>query len=166
MSKLAAFFFLAVFAPMAHAAPVKTDAGLVRGVSQDGVTAYKGIPFAAPPVGELRWREPQPVTPWAGVRQADRFSPECMQTGAYPSDAPPEPMSEDCLYLNVWQPAAQTAPLPVMIWIYGGGLDNGSGSIPLYAGDVLARQGVIVVTFNYRLGVFGFLAHPALSQES
>ena len=154
------------FAQAAAAAPVKTDSGLVEGISADGMTVYKGIPFAAPPVGDLRWRDPQPVTPWAGVKQADHFSPECMQTGAYPPEAPAEPMSEDCLYLNVWRPAAGAAPLPVMVWIYGGGLDNGSGAEPLYAGDALAKRGVIVVTFNYRLGVFGFLAHPDLTHES
>jgi para-nitrobenzyl esterase len=90
-----------------------------------------------------------------------------MQPGAYPDDAPPEPMSEDCLYLNIWAPAgAHDEPLPVMVWIYGGGLLNGSASTPLYAGDALARRGVIVVTFNYRLGALGFLAHPELSRES
>lgn len=154
-------------AQAAAAAPVRTDAGLVEGTAQDGVTVYKGIPYAAPPVGDLRWRDTQPVTPWSGVKQADHFSPECMQTGAYPADAPPEPMSEDCLYLNIWRPLdAATAPLPVMVWIYGGGVDNGSGAVPLYAGDELAKHGVIVVTFNYRLGVFGFLAHPELTRES
>ena len=149
------------------AAPIKTEAGLVESVSRDGVTVYKGIPYAAPPVGDLRWRDPQPVTPWPGVKQADHFSPECMQMGAYPPDAPAEPMSEDCLYLNLWKPdTPDNGKLPVMVWIYGGALQNGSGSVPLYAGDVLAKHGVVVVTFNYRLGVFGFLAHPELSQES
>lgn len=153
-------------AQAAAAAPVRTEAGLVDGSTQDGVMVYKGIPYAAPPIGDLRWRDAQPATPWSGVRQADRFSPECMQTGAYPPDAPPETMSEDCLYLNIWRPLDTKAPLPVMVWIYGGALDNGSGSVPLYAGDVLAKHGVIVVTFNYRLGVFGFLAHPELTRES
>jgi para-nitrobenzyl esterase len=157
---------LSGFTQAMAAAPVHTDAGLVEGTSQDGVVVYKGIPFAAPPVGDLRWRDAQPVTPWPGVRQADHYSPECMQTGSYPLDAPPEPMSEDCLYLNIWRPLDAAAPLPVMVWIYGGGVDNGSGSVPLYAGDMLAKHGVIVVTFNYRLGVFGFLAHPELSRES
>ncbi len=152
----------------AAAAPVATDSGLVDGVEEDGVTVFKGLPYAAPPVGALRWRAPEPPASWSGVRNADRFSPICPQTGAYPEDSPPEPMSEDCLYLNIWAPADAhaDAPLPVMVWIYGGGLLNGSGSNPLYAGDALTRRGVIVVTFNYRLGALGFLAHPELSAES
>lgn len=158
---------IAVLAPIASAEPIRIAAGLVEGVEEDGVLVFKGIPFAAPPVGPLRWRAPAPPAAWTGVRNADQFSPICVQTGAYPDDAPPEPMSEDCLYLNIWAPAgAHDAPLPVMVWIYGGGLVNGSASTPLYAGEALARRGVIVVTFNYRLGAFGFLAHPELSRES
>lgn len=146
---------------------VKTDRGLVQGVQQGGLTVYKRLPFAASPVGKLRWRAPQPVQAWPGVKLLDHFAPRCMQRGMYPANAPAEPMSEDCLYLNLWVPPHTTSgKLPVMVWIYGGGLDNGSGSTPLYSGDVLAHQGVIVVTFNYRLGVFGFLAHPQLAQES
>jgi len=167
MSRLVVSLLLLIFAPSLLAAPVKTDAGLVEGVSQDGLLIYKGIPYAAPPLGDLRWRDPQPAATWSGVRKADRFSPTCMQTGSYPPDSPAEPVSEDCLYLNVWRPAVPAdTKLPVMVWIYGGGLENGSASTPLYAGDVLARQGVIVVTFNYRLGVFGFLALPQLTAES
>lgn len=146
---------------------VMTDRGLVQGVEDGNLMVYKGLPFAAPPTGKLRWRAPQPVHAWQGVKLLDRFAPRCMQRGMYPENAPAEPMSEDCLYLNLWVPAHVAGEkLPVMVWIYGGGLDNGSGSTPLYAGDVLARQGVIVVTFNYRLGVFGFLAYPQLAQES
>lgn len=150
------------------AAPVVTiDSGAVQGVEEDGLTVYKGLPFAAPPVGALRWRRPQPVIPWRAVKALDHFGPDCMQKGMYPPDAPAGPTSEDCLYLNLWVPPhASGEKLPVMVWIYGGGLDNGSSSIPLYHGDVLARRGVIVVTFNYRLGVFGFLALPGLAQES
>lgn len=150
------------------AATIATDAGAVTGTRDGSVTVYKGIPFASPPVGALRWRAPQPPAQWSGVRLADRFSPICMQRGAYPVDAPPEPMSEDCLYLNVWAPAGVNAgdKLPVMVWIHGGGLRNGSASTPLYAGSELARRGVIVVTANYRLGAFGFLAHPELTRES
>jgi para-nitrobenzyl esterase len=152
----------------ADAAPVATESGAVEGVRAADVTVYKGIPFAAAPVGPLRWRPPAPPTPWTGVRIADRFSPTCMQPGAYPADAPAEPMSEDCLYLNLWAPAGATpdAKLPVMVWIHGGGFLNGSASTPLYAGDELARRGVIVVTANYRLGALGFLAHPELTRES
>lgn len=168
------FSFLATLASAvlllspAQAAPVAVDAGMIEGVPTGDVTVYKGIPFAAPPVGPLRWRPPAPVAPWRGVRRADRFSPICMQKGSYPEDAPPEPMSEDCLTLNVWAPtgAAPGAKLPVMVWIYGGGLVNGTASTPLYAGDELARRGVIVATANYRLGALGFLAHPDLSRES
>jgi para-nitrobenzyl esterase len=149
------------------AAPIETEAGLVEGVEESGALVFKGIPFAAPPVGELRWRPPQAPASWEGVRNADKFSPICLQEGAYPEDSPPEPMSEDCLYLNVWlPPGVHDAPVPVMVWIYGGGLLNGSASTPLYAGDALARRGVIVVTANYRLGALGFLAHPDLTRES
>ncbi len=157
----------ALLTPLASAQPVQTVSGLVEGAEEDGVLRFSGIPFAAPPIGPLRWRAPAPPTPWQGIRNANNFSPICIQPGAYPDDAPPEPMSEDCLYLNIWAPAgAHDAPLPVMVWIYGGGLQNGTASTPLYAGDALAHHGVIVVTFNYRLGAFGFLAHPELSRES
>lgn len=153
--------------PNAVAGPIATQGGQLEGVEENGALVFKGIPFAAPPVGSLRWRAPEPPVAWAGVRKADRFSPTCMQKGAYPEDSPPEPMSEDCLYLNVWAPlGARESPLPVMVWIHGGGLVNGSGSTPLYAGDVLSRRGVIVVTLNYRLGALGFLAHPDLTRES
>lgn len=170
---LGATAFIACLAPQRSAAsapepPVVTiDSGAVKGIEKDGLTIYKGLPFAAPPVGALRWRAPQPVTPWRGTKVLDHFGPDCMQEGMYPPDAPAGPTSEDCLYLNLWVPPhASGEKLPVMAWIYGGGLDNGSGSIPLYHGDVLARRGVIVVTFNYRLGVFGFLALPGLAEES
>ncbi|MFL6604823.1 MAG: carboxylesterase/lipase family protein [Steroidobacteraceae bacterium] len=147
--------------------PTKTESGMVDGVRNDGLFVYRGIPFAAPPLDELRWRSPQPAVIWSGTRKADRFSPVCMQTGSYPPDTPAEPTSEDCLYLNIWTPVeGSTESLPVMVWIYGGGLANGSASTPLYAGDRLARKGVVVVTFNYRIGALGFLAHPDLSREA
>lgn len=138
---------------------------MLQGVAADGISVFRGIPFAAPPLAELRWRAPEPPASWSGVRKADTFSPVCMQQGMYPEDAPAERASEDCLYLNVWSPRG-ARKLPVMVWIYGGALRNGSASTPLYAGDRLAHHGVIVVTFNYRLGVFGFLAHPELTRES
>ncbi|WP_266183257.1 carboxylesterase/lipase family protein [Dyella humicola] len=160
------FVFL-ILATGARANPVRIDTGLIEGVLENGVFIYKGIPFAQPPVGELRWRAPLRALPWQGVREANQFSPACMQNGTYPPDAPTEATSEDCLYLNVWRPAdGGDEKLPVMVWIYGGGLENGSASIPLYAGDKLAQKGVIVVTLNYRLGVFGFLAHPELTREA
>lgn len=148
-------------------AAIPTDSGLVEGVQESGNEVFKGVPFAAPPIGPLRWRAPQEPVAWSGVRSADRFAPICMQHGSYPEDAPSEPMSEDCLYLNIWVPPHATGDkLAVMVWTYGGGLMNGSASTPLYAGDKLASKGVIVVTANYRLGVLGFLAHPELSRES
>lgn len=157
----------ALLSPAAWAVTVSTEGGLVEGAKENSALVFKGIPFAAPPIGPLRWRPPAPAAPWQGVRSVDRFSPICMQPGAYPDDAPPEPMSEDCLYLNVWTPAGpHDGPLPVMFWIHGGGLLNGTASTPLYAGDALTRRDVIVVTANYRLGGFGFLAHPDLSRES
>ena len=163
-----AFVVYLVTAGNTFAQPIAIDGGTVEGVRADGVVAYKGIPFASPPVGALRWHPPAPPQPWTGVKIADRFAPICLQRGSYPDDAPPEPMNEDCLYLNVWVPDGipPGAKLPVMVWIYGGGLLNGTASTPLYAGDKLARRGVIVVTANYRLGALGFLAHPALTQES
>ena len=166
-SLMAAVAFGGLATTPSSSVPVRTDSGLVEGVRENAAVVFKSIPFATPPVGELRWRPPQAPLPWAGVKKADRFSPVCMQTGSYPPDAPAETVSEDCLYLNIWVPvAAKKEKLPVMVWIYGGGLENGSASTPLYAGDRLARKGVILVTANYRLGVFGFLAHPDLTSES
>jgi len=137
---------------------VQTESGSVRGIASGDVISWKGIPYAAPPVGDLRWRVPQPVKPWQGVLSAAKFGPSCVQADNVPK-------SEDCLTLNVWRPAApSTAPLPVMAWIYGGALVHGQTS--LYPADALARQGVIVVSMNYRMGRFGFYAHPALATES
>ncbi|MBI1330877.1 MAG: carboxylesterase family protein [Alphaproteobacteria bacterium] len=156
---------LALTLPSARAATVQTDAGRVRGVEEDGLSIFKAIPFAAPPVGPLRWHAPDPVKPWPGVRDATAFAPACMQEGvSMPGEAPPM-VSEDCLYLNVWAPA-HAKKLPVMVWIYGGGYSNGSASMPLYWGDRLARRDIVVVTIAYRVGPFGFLALPELSRES
>ena len=136
--------------------------------TRPGVRVFEGIPFAAPPVGDLRWREPRPVAPWEGVRKAVEFGPRAMQGAIYSDmifrDKGP---SEDCLYLNVWTPAGSPRDqLPVMVWIYGGGLQAGSASEPRQDGEDLTRKGVIIVSMNYRLGVFGFMAHPELSRES
>ena len=121
---------------------------------------FKGIPYAAPPVGDLRWRAPKPAAHWEGTRKADEFGPVCMQGGN-------QKMSEDCLYLNVWTGAkAASEKRPVMVWIYGGGYTSGSGSQPMYDGEALAKKGAVVVTFNYRLGAFGFFSHPELTKES
>lgn len=157
--------------------PVRSASGYFTGTASglEGVRAFKGIPFAAPPVGTLRWQPAQPAARWQGVRAADRFGAACIQPhqpARTPNnrsvDLPDSPaMSEDCLFLNVWTPATTArAKLPVMVWIHGGAFTEGAGSTPLYDGSVLASKGVIVVTFNYRLGAFGFLAHPELTSES
>lgn len=147
---------------------VKTDSGKVRGQIEGDLWSFKGIPFAAPPVGDLRWREPQPPESWRGVRDARFFGADCMQI-PFPSDAAPlgtEP-AEDCLYVNVWRPAEteQQEALPVLVWIYGGGFVNGGASPEVYDGAEFARQGVVFVSFNYRLGRFGYFAHPSLKIE-
>jgi para-nitrobenzyl esterase len=158
---------ISLFSGVAVASPILIDSGAVQGTRTNDIVVYKGIPYAAPPLGDLRWREPQPVTPWEGVRLADTFAPACLQKGvSMPGETPPT-VSEDCLYLNVWTPAGKpTGHLPVIVWIHGGGYSNGSASMPLYWGDRLARKGVIVVTIAYRLGPLGYLAHPELTQES
>lgn len=143
---------------------VRVKQGQLRGSGTE-VQVFKGIPYAAPSIGSLRWRPPSPSAEWNGVRDATQFSHACMQTPS--SDFPADTLSEDCLYLNVWTPARNpSARLPVMLWIHGGGFVAGSGSMKQYEGENLARKGVVVVTINYRLGVFGFLAHPELTQES
>ena len=152
---------------LAQSAKALTESGTLTGVRENGLSVFKGVPFASPPVGEMRWRPPAPVTPWLGSRKAEAFAPACMQTGvSMPGETPPA-VSEDCLYLNIWTPAnAPSEHLPVIVWIYGGGYINGSASMPLYWGDRLAHKGVIVVGIAYRLGPLGFLAHPALTRES
>ncbi len=145
--------------------PVPTEGGLVAGNGQD-VRAFRGIPYAQAPVGPLRWRAPQAPAPWNGVRDGTRFGPDCMQPQEYP-ELRGNGMSEDCLSVNVWTPARTSSErLPVMVWVYGGGFTYGSGSHPSYDGEALARRGIIVVTFNYRMGLFGYLAHPQLTAES
>ncbi len=143
---------------------VKTASGIVRGIVEGDVASYKGIPYAAPPVGEFRWRPPQPVTPWKEVRDASQFCADCTQRTWPGSTAK---TSEDCLFLNVWTPATATkkSKLPVMVWIHGGAFVGGSGSGAGTAGDAFAKQGVILMTINYRLGRFGHFAFPALSKE-
>ncbi|RPI29939.1 MAG: carboxylesterase family protein, partial [Actinomycetota bacterium] len=148
---------------------VRVAGGLVSGTEADGVRAYLGIPYAAPPVGDLRWRPPQAPAPWDGVRTCVRYGPSCPQPqGDGLSFFPLGETDEDCLYLNVWTPdgTADGAPkLPVMVWIHGGGFSTGSGSLDVYSGVNLARLGAVVITVNYRLGPLGFLAHPGLSGE-
>ena len=153
--------------------PVRVEQGLLAGTSGSSadVRVYRGIPFAAPPVGDLRWKAPQPAPKWQGLRQAAEFSNACWQT-QYPAaaaiyQAKLPPLSEDCLYLNIWTAAKSPKDkLPVMVWIHGGGFTRGYGGSRAYDGEALARKGAVIVTINYRLGIFGFFAHPALSAES
>jgi para-nitrobenzyl esterase len=150
---------------------VETTNGVVESTvpPKDGVRSFKGIPFARPPVGDLRWREPQPVADWEGVRNADRFGPRCMQRTGPGADYwfRSNGMSEDCLYLNVWTPAkTDQEKLPVLVYVFGGGFQNGDGSEPRYDGESMARKGIVAVTLNYRTNVFGFFSHPELTKES
>ena len=144
---------------------VALDSGKIRGTLLDGVWTYLGIPFAAPPVGDLRWREPQPVKPWEGIRDCNKYGLACPQPSSLFYDV--GQTGEDCLYLNVWTPVNRPdANLPVMVWIHGGSFNTGAGSQDMYNGKNLAGQNVVVVTINYRLGPLGFLSHPLLSKES
>jgi len=151
----------------ATGARVATVTGEIQGVTHAGVTQWLGIPFAAPPTDGLRWKPPQPVPSWTGVRAATAFAPACLQKGvSMPGETPPI-TSEDCLYLNVWSPADRAdQALPVIVWIHGGGWANGATAMPLYSGANLARRGVVFVSIAYRLGPLGFLAHPELSAEA
>ena len=167
----AAIVALGLLGSLPAAAQVQTVAvtgGSVEGVVSNGIVSFKGIPFAAPPIGDLRWKAPQPVNPWTGVKKADKFAVKCMQDPNMSAifGGPPA-VGEDCLYLNVWTPAKTAGDkLPVMVWIYGGGFFGGETSSPAYDGTRLAEKGVVLVSVAYRVGVFGFLAHPELSQES
>jgi para-nitrobenzyl esterase len=151
--------------------PVKVDSGLLEGHpgTHPDVMVFKGIPYAAPPVGDMRWKSPEPAAPWQGVKDAAAFGPSCMQT-SYPEGSLYHntlgPISEDCLTLNVWTTAKQGEKHPVMVWIHGGALTRGSGATAWYDGEALSRKGVVIVTINYRLGVFGFFTHPELTAES
>ena len=159
---IAAVATLALATALAHS--VKVAGGLVEGTAENGLTVYRGIPFAAPPLGGLRWKPPEPAASWQGARKADKFAPGCMQSMGGP---PPSGLSEDCLYLNVWTPAKSAKDrLPVLVWIYGGGFNGGATSIPDYSGERLAKRGVTLVSIAYRVGIFGFYAHPELSAES
>lgn len=148
---------------------VKTANGLLEGTAEkSGIQSFKGVPFAAPPVGEFRWREPQPVKNWSGVRPAKQFGPRAMQLALFGDmNFRSNGMNEDCLYLNVWTPAKTgKEKLPVLVYYYGGGFVAGDGSEPRYDGESMAQQGIVAITVNYRLGVFGFMSHPELTKES
>src|SRR5215469_2755528 len=155
--------------------PLKVEGGQISGVpgKDTSILVFKGIPYAAPPVGDLRWRAPKPVLAWQGVRKADQFGNSCIQNivterkpWTYEFMTHTE-INEDCLYLNVWTPAkSANERLPVYIYIHGGGNTEGSGAVPAYDGEGLAKKGIIVVTVNYRLGIFGFFTHPELTAES
>jgi para-nitrobenzyl esterase len=168
MRVFAAMLFFLLAAPAAAEPVARAPAGAVRGATQDGINSFRGIPYALPPVGARRWRPPADMPPWRRTRDATRFGEICHQPPSRPGSIYSEEqpaMSEDCLTLNVWAPAdARNAP--VFVWIHGGSLTGGSGRQAMYDGAAMARQGVIVVTINYRLGILGYLAHPVLSAES
>jgi para-nitrobenzyl esterase len=155
---------------------VQTGSGPVTGITDASgkISIYKGIPFAAPPVGDLRWKAPQPVKPWHAVRACTAFGPSPMQREPAPFSMWTEefliaksPIGEDCLYLNVWAPAGRAGEKkPVLVWIYGGGFNSGGSSAPIYDGEAMARKGIVFVSINYRVGIFGFFAHPELTKES
>jgi para-nitrobenzyl esterase len=155
---------------------VQTDAGAVSGIisADAGIHIFKGIPFAAPPVGALRWKAPQPVTHWSGTKKCDTFSASPMQSSPAPFSMwteefliPKEPIREDCLYLNVWTGASSSKEKrAVLVWIYGGGFVSGGTAVPIYDGEAMAKKGIVFVSVNYRVGIFGFFAHPELTKES
>lgn len=155
---------------------VNTGAGAVSGIvnTSGDVHIFKGIPFAAPPVGDLRWKAPQPVQSWNGIKKCDAFGASPMQASPAPFSMwseefliQKEPISEDCLYLNVWTNAkAANAKQPVLVWIYGGGFQSGGSNVPIYDGEAMAKKGIVFVSINYRVGIFGFFAHPELTKES
>ncbi len=162
-----------LFANPALAEPVvQAASGALRGKVEGKAEAFLGVPYAAPPVGEARWREPKPVAAWTGERDATRYGATCYQGlagawGPYTQEfIAGAPISEDCLTLNVWKPAGTAKGLPVLVFIHGGAFQGGAGSLPIYSGSKLAARGAVVITINYRVGVLGFLAHPELSAES
>lgn len=161
-------WFLIVGSMYAQNPQIKTADGILEGVEESGVKIFKGVPFAAPPVGNLRWKAPQPVVKWNGIHKANQYGANPMQQPVFGDmNFGTKEMSEDCLYLNIWTPAkTMTEKLPVLIYFNGGGLMAGSGSEPRYAGLSMARKGIISITANYREGIFGFFAHPQLSKET
>ena len=170
ISIISTFLFAAAFTANAFAqTQVKIANGTLEGVvEKSGIRSFKGVPFGAPPVGDLRWKPPQPVKAWTGVRKADKFGPRCMQRAIFGDmNFRSDGMSEDCLYLNVWTPAKTgKEKLPVMVYFFGGGFMAGDGSEPRYDGESMATKGIVTISISYRLSVFGFMAHPELTKES
>lgn len=176
MKKIFSFLLLAMISSIAFAQSnndttsprVTTVNGVIEGINESGIHVFRGVPFAAPPVGDLRWREPQPVKNWTAVRKANKFGPRAMQLPVFGDmNFRSNGMSEDCLYLNIWTPSKTGKDrLPVLVYFYGGGFIAGDGSEPRYDGESMARRGIVAITINYRLGVFGFLAYPELTKES
>lgn len=172
--KLAFLLFWAVLSTKAQNKIIQTKEGKIEGEIKNGIQVFKGIPFAAPPIGGFRWKAPQPVIPWNGVKSCKAFGPSPMQDPPVPFMCwseeyliPKEPISEDCLYLNVWSGAkSQKEKRPVFVYIYGGGFRSGGAGCAIYDGEAMAKKGLVFVTINYRVGVFGFFAHPELSKES
>ena len=172
--QICAVFLMTSLSAQSVGTLIEVTGGQIEGVAESGVHIFKGIPFAAPPVGDLRWKAPQPVISWDGIRSCTAFGPSPMQAKPSPfmfwsSEflIPEEPISEDCLYLNVWTPAQSTDDrLPVLVYIYGGGFRSGGSGCPIYDGLAMAQKDVIVVSLNYRVGIFGFFAHPDLSAEA
>ncbi|NBT16590.1 MAG: carboxylesterase family protein, partial [Chitinophagia bacterium] len=154
---------------------VNIESGKISGKTTDdgAILSYKGIPFAEPPVGDLRWRAPRPVKAWQGIKECTRFSASPMQSPPVPFSMwseefliPKEPIGEDCLYLNVWTAAkSDNKKRPVLVWIYGGGFRSGGSACPIYDGEAMARKGIIFVSINYRVGILGFFAHPGLASD-
>lgn len=152
---------------LAQISTAQVTGGIDEGVVKDGIASFKGIPFAAPPVGKLRWRPPQPVKPWEGIRETVKFAPACLQAPGMAYGVSFKEQSEDCLYLNIWTAAKSPVErLPVMVWIHGGGNIIGGASAPVYDGRNFAAAGVVLVSIQYRLGALGYLAHPALTAEA
>jgi para-nitrobenzyl esterase len=169
------FLLVLSLSSLAQLLTIQTESGMVEGYSgANGIGVFKGIPFAAAPVGQLRWKAPQPVVPWQGVKKCTAFGPSPMQGEPLPFSMwtaefliPKEPISEDCLYLNVWTGARSAKEKkPVLVWIYGGGFSSGGAACPIYDGEALAAKGIVVVSINYRVGIFGFFAHPDLTREA
>ncbi len=170
---LLANFVFNIHLAVSQTPTVRTKYGLISGIKKSNLLIFKGIPFAAPPIGDLRWKAPENPKPWNGIKKCDKFSASPIQNKPQPFYcwteefiAPPEPLSEDCLYLNVWTAAQKDKrKLPVFVWIYGGGFNSGSAACKIYDGESYAKNGVLFVSINYRVGPFGFMSHPELSAE-